>query len=104
VHEGLGVGPRVSSLFSGLAPELVVLGYEPEAATDVLAGLYLGWIREVVATAGAFRAGEGAGIVCTWPLLGSYGRDPLATVLLDRLTELAARPGFRPRTTFAPAT
>jgi hypothetical protein len=98
LHAGLELGPRVSGLFAGLTPELVVLGYTPDAATDVLAGLYLGWIRDVVATIGAFAAGAGAGLLCTWPLERSYGHDPLATVLLDRLVELAASPGLAPRT------
>lgn len=98
VHEPLGIGPRVSRLFSGLTPELVMLGYQAGAARDILAGLYVGWIRDPVATIGAFRAGAGAGIVCTWPLLASYGPDPLATELVDRLIELVASRALEPVT------
>jgi hypothetical protein len=98
VHEPLGIGPRVSRLFSGLTPDLVVLGYQAGAARDLLAGLYVGWIRDPVATIGAFRAGAGAGIVCTWPLLASYGPDPLATELVDRLIELVASRALEPVT------
>jgi hypothetical protein len=85
-------------LFSGLTPELVVLGYEAGAARDMLAGLYVGWIRDPVATIGAFRAGAGAAIVCTWPLLAAYGPDPLATALVDHLVELVASPALEPVT------
>jgi hypothetical protein len=42
--------------------------------------------------------GRGQGIVCALPVLDRYGRDPLATVLLDRLVELAASPSLNPST------
>lgn len=98
LHEALGTGPRVSSLFEGMTADHVVTGYTPAARSDVLGGCYLGWLRDMAATVGAFRAGSGHGLLCTLPVLDGYGRDPLATALLDRLIELAASPTFDPST------
>ncbi|HEX2052000.1 MAG TPA: glycoside hydrolase family 2 TIM barrel-domain containing protein [Actinomycetota bacterium] len=103
LRAGLPLRPRVDLTFLDLVPEHVVAGYEPEAAGDVLAGLYVGWIHATAATVGTFSCGDGAGIVCTFPVAESYGRDPLATALLDRLVDLAAAPGFAPVTRIAPA-
>ncbi|MDQ3661492.1 MAG: glycoside hydrolase family 2 [Actinomycetota bacterium] len=96
LHETLGTGPRVSSLFEGLTADHVVTGYSPADRTDILGGYYVGWLRDMAATVGVFRAGSGYGIVCTMPLLDGYGRDPLGTALLDRLIELAASPSLVP--------
>ncbi len=86
---GLALGPRLDSAFLDLAPEHVLLGYEPAQAADVLAGLYVGWIHATAATVARARAGAGALVLCTLPLLDA-GDDPLAAHLLARLVEIAA--------------
>jgi hypothetical protein len=48
----------------------------------------------VTASLAAFRHGRGAGILCTFPLLGTDGRDPVATALLDRLVALVGDSSF----------
>jgi hypothetical protein len=98
LHEALGSGPRLSSLFEAMTADHVITGYRPAARPDILGGYYLGWLRDLVATVGAFRMGSGQGIVCALPVLDRYGRDPLATALLDRLVELAASPDLNPST------
>ncbi len=98
LHEDLGSGPRLSSLFEAVTADHVVTGYTPAARSDILGGYYLGWLRDLVAIVGAFRMGSGRGIVCALPVLDRYGRDPLATALLDRLIELAASPSLNPST------
>jgi hypothetical protein len=90
----LPVGPRVDLAFLGLTADHRLRGYAPERHADVLAGHYLGWIRDVTASIAAFRYGRGSGIVCTFPLLEVDGVDPLATALLDRLAWLVADRGF----------
>ena len=99
---GLALGPRVDLAFAGLAPEHVVRGYGAEARSDVLAALYVGWIRATVATIAAFRHGAGAAVVCTLPLGGANASHPVAARLLDRLLALAAAPDLAPRTELRP--
>jgi hypothetical protein len=94
----VGIGPRVDLAFEGMTPGFVIGGYGPSDRRDVLAGHYLGWLHRVRATVAAFTHGEGAGIVCTFPLLRREDRDdPLARSLMARLTALAASPGLSPR-------
>lgn len=76
----------------------VVTGYTPATHSDILGGHYLGWLRDMTATVGTFRVSSGHGLVCTLRVLDGYGRDPLATALLDRLIELAAAPTLYPST------
>jgi Glycosyl hydrolases family 2, sugar binding domain/Glycosyl hydrolases family 2, TIM barrel domain/Glycosyl hydrolases family 2 len=98
VGDAVGVGPRVDLAFEGMTPGFVLTGYEPDMRRDVLAGHYLGWLHRMRATIAAFAHGEGAGIVCTFPLLRTEHRqDPLASSLLARLTALAASPNLTPR-------
>jgi hypothetical protein len=96
---GLPIGPRVDLAFLGITPAHRLRGYGPERRSNVLAGHFLGWVRDVTATVGAFRHGAGAAIVCTFPLLEGDGRDPVATAMLDRLTAMAADPALDPGTT-----
>jgi hypothetical protein len=92
---GLGVGPRVGTAFTGVTPAHVIKGFEPNDHADVLGGYYVGWLRAHVATIGAFRHGDGAGVVCTFPLLERQD-DPLAASLLARLRSLVADAAFDP--------
>lgn len=92
----LNLGPRVDFTFAGLTPEHVITGYEAADHRDILAGYFVGWIRFPVATIATFRHGEGAAILCTFPFARYQGRDPLATVMLNRLVELARDPSLRP--------
>jgi hypothetical protein len=98
VTAGLAVGPAVDLAFEGLTPRFVIDGYAPARRADVLAGHYLGWLHRMRATIAAFAHGAGAGILCTFPLAGPDGGDPLAEALLDRLREIAAGPTFMPAT------
>lgn len=92
----LGLGPRVDLPFAGLVPEHVITGYEAADHRDILGGYYVGWIRYPVATIAACRHGEGVLLLCTYRFGRHYGRDPLATLMVNRLVELARDPGLRP--------
>ncbi len=94
----LAVGPAVDLAFDGLTPRFVIDGYTPAQRADVLAGHYLGWLHRMRATVAAFAHGGGAGILCTFPLLGSAHADPLAEALVDRLRQIAAGAAFAPVT------
>jgi hypothetical protein len=102
LRSGLPLLARVDLTWEGMNPRHVVLGYAPEAARDVLAGYYVGWIHATAATIAAFRHGAGAALACTFPLL-DVAADPLARALLRRLVELAAAPELAPTTSlFSP--
>ena len=92
VSAGLGLRPRMSMVFAGLMPDLVITGLTPAVPQDVLAGYYLGWIHDTVALIARVRHGKGAAIICTLPLARSGGKDPLAEALLGRIIALAAAP------------
>jgi Glycosyl hydrolases family 2, sugar binding domain/Glycosyl hydrolases family 2/Glycosyl hydrolases family 2, TIM barrel domain len=92
LRAGLPFLPRVDATFSGLTPECVLVGWDEAHNEDMLAGLYVGWLRYPVATVGLFRYGQGVVVACTFPLLEAAGRDPLADALLDRLAALVAAP------------
>lgn len=98
LSDGLALGPRVDLAFLGITPTRRLRGFGPEQRSDVLAGHLLGWVRDVTATIGGFRHGAGLGIICTFPLLDSDSRDPVANALIDRLAHLASDPRFAPRT------
>jgi hypothetical protein len=89
----LPLGPRVDLAFLGLTPEHLLVGYRSSDRDDVLAASYLGWLHRTTPTIAGFRFGDGAGILCTFPVLE---RDPLARALLVRLTAIAADAAFAP--------
>jgi|tagenome__1003787_1003787.scaffolds.fasta_scaffold20986756_2 hypothetical protein len=91
LRAGLGLGPRVDLTFKGLTPGYVLQGLGPERRHDVLAGMYLGWLRNTVATIAVVRHGAGAAVVCTFPLLEQAETDGLACLLLRRLVDIALR-------------
>ena len=63
----------------GMVPPAVIDGCDP---TDVLAGLYVGWLGRPVATAARLSPGT---IVTTFPFLEAGGRDPMARALFRNL-------------------
>jgi Glycosyl hydrolases family 2, sugar binding domain/Glycosyl hydrolases family 2, TIM barrel domain/Glycosyl hydrolases family 2 len=91
VRTGLALGPRVDLAFAGLTPRHVLHGLGPERREDVLGGLYLGWLRDIVATIAVVRHGAGAAVICTFPLAEHAPTDGLACMLLERLVEIARR-------------
>jgi hypothetical protein len=94
---GSTLPPVLSSLWTGLIPDLVLTGYLPAHALDVLTGYFVGWLHHTVATTAAFQLGRGCGIATTFPVLEPYGRDPLATWFLDRLIATARDAGLQPQ-------
>lgn len=68
-----------------VAPSTVVQGLRPEQFSDVLAGLFYGWIHSNVGALVQARCGQGKLLICTFSLGTTYGSDPYATYLLDAL-------------------
>jgi hypothetical protein len=89
LSEGLAIGPRVDLAFTGITARHVLHGLGPERRDDMLAGLYVGWLRDTVGTIVVVRHGAGAAVVCTYRLLEQAESDGLACMLVDRLAEEA---------------
>jgi hypothetical protein len=78
------------------APRAVITGVPSGAFSDVLSGIFYGWVHSSVATLVQGQYGKGKLIVCTFGLADAYGSDPYATYLLDDLLTYAAS-NFSPK-------
>jgi hypothetical protein len=81
-----------------VTPGAVVEGVPPENFSDVLAGVFYGWIQSNVGTLVQAKAGKGKLFICTFSLATTYASDPYATYFLDALVNYAAvgpTPGFQ---------
>ena len=67
-----------------------------KASSDVLAGIFYGWIHSNVGTLVQARYAKGKLLVCTFSLATTYASDPYASYLLDALVRYAAS-DFLPR-------
>jgi hypothetical protein len=66
-------------------PTAVVQGVPPANFSDVLAGMFYGWIHANVGVLVQAKCGKGTLLICTFSLATTYGSDPYATALLDTL-------------------
>lgn len=96
--------PSSSALlgFEGAAvvPEFVIDGVPAASYSDVLSGIFYGWLNNNRALAVQFQSGKGRAVATTFRF-DAYGKDPYATALLDNLVEYIVSPRFTPQ--FAPA-
>jgi hypothetical protein len=78
--------------YGEIAPDHVLLGYEPTTHRDeVPAGMFVGWIHAPAALVWGFGQGDGLFVLTTFRLAPESG--PLATNMLDSLIEkLAEQP------------
>lgn len=81
------------------SPRSVIIGVPASSFSDVLSGVFYGWLQSNVATVVQGSFGKGKLIVCTFDLADSYGSDPYATYLLDELISYAST-DFSPRFAF----
>ena len=72
-----------------VAPRAVVQGLQPQDFSDVLSGMFYGWLHSSVGTVVQAKAGKGKLLICTYALGTTYGTDPYATILLDELVRYA---------------
>jgi len=68
-------------------------------SSDTLAGFFLGWVHDSHPIAAQARHGQGKVIVTTLNLAGEYGKDPLATAMLDQLVAYINSPSCQPTAT-----
>jgi hypothetical protein len=81
----IGFGTLGGFETQGVTPAAVVRGIPPQAFSDVLAGMFYGWLQENVGVLVQARAGKGKLLICTFSLATTYSSDPYATSLLDAL-------------------
>jgi hypothetical protein len=99
--EGIGFSTLQGIESEGVTPPAVVRGIPPDDFKDVLAGVFFGWLHQNVGTLVQARYQRGRLLICTFSLGASYGKDPYATALLDRLVRYAAS-DFTPQFRIAP--
>jgi hypothetical protein len=68
-----------------VTPDAVVQGIAPAHFSDVLAGMFYGWVHANVGVLVQAKCGKGTLLICTFSLATTYGTDPYATDLLDAL-------------------
>jgi hypothetical protein len=92
LHEVLSGLPRRNPLdfaYEEVLPDHVLLGYDPSRhREEVPAGMFVGWVHAPAALVWTFRQGRGAVTLTTFRVAPESG--PLATLLLERLTQQAA--------------
>ena len=93
LFNGLPTQGAVDFAFAGLTPEHVIPGLGlRDFATDVHAGLCLGWLHKAVGLVVDRRLGKGHMLVSTFRLSQSLETNPVAAIMLhDMLAHLAAR-------------
>jgi hypothetical protein len=79
----------LDQVYGEIAPDHVLLGYEPTTHRDeVPAGMFVGWIHAPAALVWGFGQGDGLFVLTTFRLAPESG--PLATSMLDSLIEKLA--------------
>ncbi|MCF7740280.1 MAG: hypothetical protein K9N00_00660 [Candidatus Marinimicrobia bacterium] len=67
------------------SPEFVVSGIPENNFSDVLAGMYVGWLHLNSGYIVQIKVGQGTMLICTLNLLEQYGKDPFSISLLNRM-------------------
>ena len=81
----IGFDPMAGVEAQAVTPAAVVQGIPPANFSDVLAGMFYGWIHSNVGVLVQAKCGKGMLLICTFSLASSYGIHPYATALLDAL-------------------
>jgi hypothetical protein len=77
-------------------PRYVIQGVRGEDYSDVMSGIFYGWLNNNAALAMQARAGKGKLFATTFRF-DEYGSDPWATQLLDAIIRYAGGPAFSPK-------
>ncbi len=71
--------------FQSVVPKRVLTGPLPD---NILAGLFIGWLRSPAALVARLPVGAGSLVISTFEILPRVGSDPIATLLLRDLLEM----------------
>jgi hypothetical protein len=74
---------------ASVTPEFVIAGLGQQDSSNVLAGVFYGWLNSNRAYLAELPQGPGRMLVTTFRFEG-YGQDPFATMLLDQMLSTAA--------------
>jgi hypothetical protein len=87
-------GGVVDFAFADLTPEAVLVGLTPrDFASNVHAGLFVGWVHHVAALVAERTVDRGRLLACTFRLRDHLGTHPVATIMMrDMIARMAARP------------
>lgn len=97
----LGVGRFLGFEAEHVAPRTVITGLAAANFSDVLAGMYVGWLHLNSASVLQMKVGQGKLLLCTLRLADALGHDPFAALLLNALVKYSLSPHCAPTT--APA-
>jgi hypothetical protein len=82
-------GNVVNFAFADLTPEHIIHGFAPrDFASDVYAGLFVGWLQKPIPTIARRRVGRGTLLISTFRLAQNLETNPLARHLLMELITL----------------
>ncbi|MFO7446271.1 MAG: hypothetical protein R6W90_07885 [Ignavibacteriaceae bacterium] len=89
-------GKHLGFEISGLKPGYVITGIPAENFSDVLAGMFVGWVHMNSGYIVQMKADEGRLILCTLSSDQAIGQDPYSSGLLNKLTEYIRSENFKP--------
>lgn len=92
-----GFNPILGRASSLITPRFLLTPPPAGAPGAELAGFFLGWVHASHALAIAAQDGPSSLFVTTFPLARAYGRDPLATAMLNAIVRYLRTPAFQPR-------
>jgi hypothetical protein len=95
----IGFNPLQGFEAREVTPAFVIEGIKGQDYTDVLSGMFFGWINKNAVLMLSAKSGEGRTIITTLRLAHSYQRDPYARRLLDGMIDLITSESFRPTLT-----
>jgi hypothetical protein len=81
---------------ASIAPNTVITGIPPENFSDVLAGMYVGWLHLNSAYVVQMNVGQGKLILCTFRIAENLSRDAYAATVLEKLIVYSRRKEFSP--------
>ena len=85
---------------AAVVPEYVIEGVAGPDYSDVLSGVFYGWLNRNAALTVQVKADSGTMFLTTFRF-SDYGKDPYATHLLDSILGYASSPEFAPKLRFA---
>ena len=89
-------GPTIGFEAAAMGLPLVIGNIKPEDFSDVLSGMFVGWVHLNAGYVAQVRAGKGKLVLCTLPLAAECGRDPYATTVLGALLKYCAHQELSP--------
>ena len=97
---GLAQSRQFDFGFASVTPRRVLVGWDAQAdADDILAGLFLGWVRFPAALCAGFRHGDGKVLATTFDLFKEAPSVPTGLVMLGDLLRFVGSPAFAPKKT-----